>query len=178
MPMLHCELNGEPVSADPPVQRMLIDWLRDERGLKGSKPACDQAVCGACTVLIDGAPVASCNVFAFEADGHSLTTIEGLAARDGTLHPVQQAFADHAAFQCGYCLAGLLLNTVALLAAHPSPTRAQVLDALDGCVCRCTGYQQVVDAVFAAARRVAQGLATAGVPPVKPPRNSHSQGCP
>ena len=153
-------LNGNAHSTSVAPQRTLIDYLRDSLGLTGAKLGCSRGVCGACTVLVDGQPVASCSMFAFQADGTSVTTIEGVATAQG-LDPIQQAFADHAGFQCGYCTPGMVLLTRALLAAHPNPDRATIVEWLSSNVCRCTGYAQIIAAVEAAAKRLA---ATSGGP--------------
>ena len=153
-------LNGNAHSTSVAPQRTLIDYLRDSLGLTGAKLGCSRGVCGACTVLVDGQPVASCSMFAFQADGTSVTTIEGIATAQG-LDPIQQAFADHAGFQCGYCTPGMVLLTRALLAAHPDPDRATIIEWLSSNVCRCTGYAQIIAAVEAAAKRLA---AASGAP--------------
>ncbi|MBL8662598.1 MAG: (2Fe-2S)-binding protein, partial [Candidatus Odyssella sp.] len=132
------------------------DLLRDQWGLTGTKIGCDQATCGACTVLVDGAPMAACATFAWQADGASVTTIEGLAA-GGALDPVQEAFKAKSAFQCGYCTPGMILSARALLARNPAPDRAAIRDWLSANVCRCTGYQMIVEAVEDAARRLREG---------------------
>jgi carbon-monoxide dehydrogenase small subunit len=146
-------LNGRAVSARVATQLMLADFLRDACGLTGTKVGCDQATCGACTVLVDGAPAAACATFAWQADGTAVTTIEGLAA-NGALDPVQEAFKAKSAFQCGYCTPGMILLAKALLAANPSPDRATIRDWISANVCRCTGYQMIVEAVEDAARRL------------------------
>jgi carbon-monoxide dehydrogenase small subunit len=131
----------------------LADLLRDQVGLTGCKVGCDQAVCGACTVLADGVPIAACSTFAFTVEGAELLTIEGLAPR-GQLDPVQQAFLEAGAVQCGFCTAGLILSVHALLQRTPDPDDATILDWLGAHVCRCTGYNAILDAVRLAARRV------------------------
>jgi carbon-monoxide dehydrogenase small subunit len=133
--------------------QVLADLLREELQLTGCKIGCDQAVCGACTVLVDGLPMTACTTFAFELDGKALTTIEGLS--DGALHPVQQAFLEHTAFQCGFCTPGMILSVAALLARHPDPDEATIRQWLNANICRCTGYQMIIDAVRAAAGRSA-----------------------
>ncbi len=138
---------------------LLLDVLRRE-GYWGTKRGCESGECGACTVLVDGEPVNSCLMFAAQADGRRLLTIEGVA--DGaTLHPVQEAFLDHGAVQCGYCTPGMVLCTKALLERSPDPTEAEVRETLAGVLCRCTGYRKPVEAVLAAAR-VRGGIAGAG----------------
>ena len=125
---------------------VLADVLGDTFGLQGCKVACDQGVCGACTVLVDDDPVAACSTFAFAADGCSITTIEGLA-QNGVLHAVQKSFIENSAFQCGFCTFGMILSIVALFRAHPAPDEETIRDWLGGNVCRCTGYGPIVEAV-------------------------------
>jgi len=146
-------LNGRALRASVAPATMLADLLRDHCGLTGTKIGCDQATCGACTVLVSGAPTASCATFAWQTDGAAVTTIEGLAA-NGALDPVQEAFKAKSAFQCGYCTPGMILAAKALLAQHPSPDRAAIRDWMSANVCRCTGYQMIVEAVEDAARRM------------------------
>jgi carbon-monoxide dehydrogenase small subunit len=146
------ELNGGWREAAVPANRMLVDLLRGEFGLTGTKVACDQAVCGACTVLVDGAPTAACATFAWQADGRRVVTIEGLV-RDGRLDPIQEAFRARSAFQCGYCTPGMIMLAKALLDRHPDPDRATIREWLQANICRCTGYQMIVEAVEDAARR-------------------------
>jgi aerobic carbon-monoxide dehydrogenase small subunit len=136
-------------------EQTLADLLRDQLGLTGCKVGCDQAVCGACTVLVDGNPVAACSTFAFMVEGTEITTIEGLAARD-RLDPVQHAFLETGAVQCGFCTAGLVLSVHALLRRTPNPDDATIAHWLEAHVCRCTGYAAILDAVRLAARRMMQ----------------------
>ena len=145
-------LNGAPVGASTTTATTLADLLRDRRDGRGTKLACERAVCGACTVLIDGVPRASCSVFAFEVAGSEVRTVEGLAD-GGALGPVQAAFADHSAFQCGFCTAGMILLTEALLAREPDPDDSTIRDWISSNICRCTGYGLILDAVRDAARR-------------------------
>ncbi len=149
-------LNGRKLRADVPPALMLADLVRDQCGLTGTKIGCDQATCGACTVLVNGSPMASCATFAWQADGAAVTTIEGLAV-NGALDPVQEAFKAKSAFQCGYCTPGMILLAKALLAANPAPDRATIRDWISANVCRCTGYQMIVEAVEDAARRMRLG---------------------
>lgn len=144
-------VNGTERALDVEPRRTLLAVLRDDLYLTGTKEGCSTGDCGACTVLLDGRPVPSCLMLAVEANGHSVTTIEGIA-RDGVLHPVQQAFVDIGGMQCGFCTPGMILSAVALLEEHPDPTEAQIRRALAGNLCRCTGYTKVVEAVQAAAR--------------------------
>ena len=132
-------------------RRLLIDALRDDLGLTGTKRGCEEGVCGCCTVLIDGRHVRSCLMLTLQARGRSITTIEGLRTPDGGLDPVQNAFVEHGALQCGYCTPGFVMTTKAFLRECPSPTEAQVREGLSGNICRCTGYVKIVEAVLALA---------------------------
>ena len=147
-------VNGRRVELDVAAHALLLDVLRDRLDLKGAKRSCDQQVCGACTVRVDGAPVSACTYLAVEADGRDVITIEGLGRPDA-LHPLQQAFIDHGAVQCGFCTAGMLLTAKALLDETPAPTEADVRHHLRGSLCRCTGYRKIVDAILACARPAA-----------------------
>ncbi|MEJ5197584.1 MAG: (2Fe-2S)-binding protein [Anaerolineae bacterium] len=141
-------VNGETQELAVEPWWTLLDVLRDELGLTGAKKGCDRGDCGACTVLLDGKPVTSCMMLAVQANGHDILTIEGLS-RPGRLHPVQQAFIDHGAIQCGFCSPGMILAAVALLNENPHPTEEEVRSALAGNLCRCTGYAKIVEAVMA-----------------------------
>jgi carbon-monoxide dehydrogenase small subunit len=145
-------LNGRALRANVEVATMLADLLRDHCGLTGTKIGCDQATCGACTVLVNGTPMASCATFAWQADGAAVTTIEGLAA-NGALDPVQEAFKAKSAFQCGYCTPGMILAAEALLRKRKRPSRDEIREALSGNLCRCSGYSKIVDAVALASER-------------------------
>jgi aerobic carbon-monoxide dehydrogenase small subunit len=143
--------------------RTLLDVLRTDLGLTGTKTNCLDAECGVCTVLVDGLAVNACLYLAVVAQGRAITTIEGLATGEGlaaALHPLQEAFVAHGAVQCGYCIPGMILSAKAYLDEHPRPTEAQVREALAGNLCRCTGYQKIVDAVLDAAGRMATGAAS------------------
>jgi len=142
-------INGTPHRLSVAPNRVLADLLREDLQLTGCKIGCDQAVCGACTVLVEGRPTTACTTFAFELDGRSVITIEGLG--DGTAHRVQRAFLDNTAFQCGFCTPGMVLSVSALLARHPDPDEATIRQWLNANICRCTGYQMIIDAVRAAA---------------------------
>ena len=144
-------VNGRTRSIDAPDHHTLLDVLRDDLRLTGTKACCLVGECGACTVLLDGVAVDSCLVLAAEADDASITTIEGLATDDGGLDPLQTAFLDHGAAQCGFCIPGQLLAARALLDTTPSPTRPEVEEGLAGNYCRCAGYEQIIEAVLAAA---------------------------
>ncbi len=141
----------------------LLYVLRERMGLPGSKNACEQGECGSCTIYLDGVPVCACLVAAGQADGRDVVTIEGMAGRDGTLHPLQQAFIEAGAVQCGFCTPGLLVAAHDLLTRHPDPADGDVREALAGNLCRCTGYEKILEAVSLAARRMA-GAARSGAP--------------
>jgi len=144
------EVNGSERQAHCEPGKTLLHLLREELGLTGTKDGCSSGDCGACVVLMDGRPVNSCMVLAGQAEGCSVVTVEGLAGDQ--LHPVQRAFGEHWAFQCGFCTPGMLVSCVALLEANTNPTREEILTAVSGNFCRCTGYQHVVKAVQQAAR--------------------------
>ncbi|MFO1412900.1 MAG: (2Fe-2S)-binding protein [Burkholderiales bacterium] len=141
-------VNGKAVSATVEARTLLVDFLRNELGLTGTHVGCDTAQCGACTVLLDGRAVKACNVLAAQADGAALLTIEGLAATDGTLHPMQAAFKDCHGLQCGFCTPGMVMSALDLVARHPHPDEPTVRAELEGNLCRCTGYQNIVKAVM------------------------------
>ena len=144
---LRLTVNGRPHALAVPAHALLLDVLRDRLDLKGAKRSCDMQVCGACTVLVDGAAVSSCTYLAVEAEGRDVLTVEGLA--DGErLHPLQRAFLEHGAVQCGFCTPGMLLTAKALLDENPSPTPDDVIRYLRGSLCRCTGYRKIVEAVL------------------------------
>ena len=149
-------VNGRRHEADAPVRMHLGDFLRLHLGLTGTHLGCEHGACGACTVLLEGEAIRSCLMLAVQADGRSITTIEGLADPDGTLHPLQQAFAERHGLQCGYCTPGMLTTLAAFLAENPDPTEAGVRDAISGNICRCTGYQPIVEAALLAAARMRQ----------------------
>src|SRR3990170_7543970 len=144
-------VNGSRHEADVEPRQLLVYFLREQLGLKGTNVGCDTSSCGACTVLLDGESVKSCTVFAVQADGCEVTTIESLAS-DEQLHPVQQAFHEQHALQCGYCTPGFVMATVSLLNENPNPSEAEIRLGLEGNLCRCTGYHNIVRAVQAAAR--------------------------
>ena len=144
-------VNGVPRSIEVPGRRLLSDALRHDLRLTGTHVGCEHGVCGACTVLLDGEPVRSCLVLAASADGHEVTTVEGLAGADGTLHPVQQAFVDCHGLQCGFCTPGFLMTIAAYLEENPDPDEDDALEAVSGNLCRCTGYQNIKAAVLRAA---------------------------
>jgi aerobic carbon-monoxide dehydrogenase small subunit len=146
-------VNGQPRAAEVENRLLLVHFLRETLGLTGTHIGCDTSGCGACTVLLDGVPVKSCTMLAVQADGHELTTVEGLIGPGG-LHPIQQAFHEEHGLQCGFCTPGMMLTSVALLAENPDPTDEEVRWALSGNVCRCTGYQNIVNAVRSAAAKL------------------------
>src|SRR5438445_6697088 len=143
-------VNGRPYEQEIEPRLLLVYYLRDVLGLTGAKVGCDTSSCGACTVLVDGESVKSCTMLAVQADGSEVTTVEGLASGED-LHPVQAAFQDHHALQCGFCTAGMLMATVSLLDEIPNPTERDIRLGLEGNLCRCTGYHNIVQAVLAAA---------------------------
>jgi carbon-monoxide dehydrogenase small subunit len=142
-------VNGASQEHEVEPRLLLVHYLREVVGLTGTNVGCDTSSCGACTVLMDGESVKSCTVLAVQADGTEVTTIEGMA-RDGEMHPVQEAFREHHALQCGYCTPGMVMAAVSLLQEHPDPTEAAVREGLEGNLCRCTGYHNIVKAVLAA----------------------------
>ena len=144
-------VNGTDHTHDIEPRTLLVHHIRDNVGLTGTNIGCDSSSCGACTIHLNGEAVKSCTVFAVQADGQSVTTIEGLADADGTLHPMQQAFHECHALQCGYCTPGMVMAAVSLLDEVPNPTEAQVREGLEGNLCRCTGYHNIVKAVLQAA---------------------------
>lgn len=143
-------VNGQQNEIAVRPQELLIDFVRERLGLTGTKRSCDTEVCGTCTVLLDGKAVSSCSLFAFELDGKDLTTIEGLEGPEG-LHPLQKAFIQCGGFQCGFCTPGMILLAKSLLAENPDPTREQVCAYMDANICRCTGYQMIVESILHAA---------------------------
>nr|BFE38570.1 (2Fe-2S)-binding protein [Actinomadura rugatobispora] len=145
-------VNGRSRRASVPARLTLADYLREHCGLTGTHLGCEHGVCGACSVLMDGEAVRACLVFAVQADGADITTIEGIASPDGTLSPLQDAFREHHGLQCGFCTPGFIVSATAFLREHPDPTDDQIREGLSGNLCRCTGYQGIINAVRAAAR--------------------------
>ena len=144
-------VNGDSHELELEPRELLVYVLRERLGLMGTVVGCDTSSCGACTVLLDGESVKSCTVLGVQADRHELVTIEGLA-ENGSLHPLQESFHEHHALQCGYCTSGMVLAAVSLLEENPRPSEAEIRHALEGNICRCTGYQNIVDAIEAVAR--------------------------
>ena len=159
MPALHFTLNGHAVQTTAEPQTLLVELLRGPLGLTGTHVGCDTAQCGCCTGLLDGAAVKACSMLAVQAAGRSVTTVEGLAQADGTLHPVQDAFIACHGLQCGFCTPGMMMSATALLHENPRPSDAQIEAALEGNLCRCTGYVNIVAAVREAAVVMAKGAA-------------------
>jgi aerobic-type carbon monoxide dehydrogenase small subunit (CoxS/CutS family) len=149
---IELSVNGTAYRSRVESRMLLSDFLRHELLLAGTHVGCEHGVCGACTVLLDGAPVRSCLMLAVQANGHELRTVEGLATSAGELHPIQQAMHEHHGLQCGYCTPGILMTMTAYLEENPSPSEDEVREALSGNLCRCTGYQNIVDAMMAAAQ--------------------------
>jgi len=146
-------VNGEERAAEVESRLLLVHFLRDTLGLTGTHVGCDTTSCGACTILLDGTPIKSCTFFAVQADGHGVTTVEGLA-RGGELHPIQESFSEEHGLQCGFCTPGMMLTAIALLGENPDPSEEEIRWALSGNLCRCTGYQNIVKAVQSAARKL------------------------
>jgi carbon-monoxide dehydrogenase small subunit len=152
-------VNGTTRTAEAEGRTLLVDWLREGLGLTGTHVGCDTSQCGACVVHLDGAPVKACTVLAQEVEGAAVTTIEGMAGPDGSLDPVQQAFQDHHGLQCGFCTPGMVMSAVALLREVPRPSEAEIRHYLEGNICRCTGYHNIVKAVMAASGQAVEPMA-------------------
>jgi carbon-monoxide dehydrogenase small subunit len=146
---LHLRVNGMAYKMEVEPRRTLLELIREVLELSGTKEGCSLGECGTCTVLLDGRPIKSCITLAVQANGREVTTIEGLEGSDGTLHPLQQAFMEHGAIQCGFCTPGMVLSAKALLDENPKPTEMEVRQAIAGNLCRCTGYQKIVEAILA-----------------------------
>lgn len=153
MSQVSITINGKTYKNDVEPRLLLVHYIRDVLGLTGTHIGCDTSQCGACTVLVDGEAVKSCTVFTVQADGASLTTVEGLA-KDGELHPIQEGFWEEHGLQCGFCTPGMLLTSVQLLERNPNPTEAEIRHALEGNLCRCTGYHNIVKAIQSAAKKM------------------------
>jgi carbon-monoxide dehydrogenase small subunit len=150
--VVRVNVNGRSYERTVEARRSLADFLREDLALTGTHVGCEHGVCGACTVLLDGAPVRSCLLLAVQADGAEVKTVEGLAPPDGGLHPLQAAFQAHHGLQCGFCTPGILMSAQAFLDEHPAPTAIEIREMLAGHLCRCTGYEAIVAAIAAAAR--------------------------
>ena len=153
---LQFTLNGKPWSVDCEPADTLAEVLRNQLNLNGTKVSCEVQVCGACTVLVDNLPVSACTYLAYEVRGKYIVTVEGLEKADGTLHPIQQAFIDEFAFQCGFCTPGMIMAAKALLDENPKPSRDEIIHHMDGNICRCTGYAPIVAAIQRAADKMSK----------------------
>ena len=147
-------VNGKPVSAEVEARTLLVSFIREQLRLTGTHVGCDTSQCGACTIHMNGRAVKSCNMLAMQAEGADILTIEGLAQADGTLHPMQEAFREHHGLQCGFCTPGMVMSAVDLVEAHPNPSEETIRAELDGNLCRCTGYHNIVKAVKAASAKM------------------------
>jgi carbon-monoxide dehydrogenase small subunit len=147
-------INGEERQSEVEPRLLLVDYLRHELGLTGTHVGCEHGVCGACTILLDGLAVRSCIMLAVQADGHEIMTVEGLAESEEALHPLQQAFWEAHGLQCGFCTPGFLMTLKPYLEEHPNPSEQDIREAISGNICRCTGYQHIVDAALLAASRM------------------------
>jgi carbon-monoxide dehydrogenase small subunit len=156
MPTVSMKVNGKTVSGEVEGRTLLVEFLRDKLGLTGTHVGCEQGVCGACTVLVDGLPARSCLLFTVAVAGREIETVESLENPDGSLNSLQQSFQDHHGLQCGFCTAGILMSLTALFREEPSPDETRVRDQVQGHLCRCTGYQQLVEAAMAESGRNAQ----------------------
>ena len=145
-------VNGKPASAEVEERTLLVNFIRDNLRLTGTHVGCDTAQCGACTIHMNGRAVKSCNMLAMQAEGANLVTIEGIAEADGTLHPMQEAFRQHHGLQCGFCTPGMVMSALDLVKNFPNPTEEQIREQLDGNLCRCTGYHNIVKAIKAASQ--------------------------
>jgi carbon-monoxide dehydrogenase small subunit len=145
-------VNGKAASADVEERTLLVNFIRDQLRLTGTHVGCDTAQCGACTIHLDGRAVKSCNMLAMQAEGAEIVTIEGIAKADGTLHPMQEAFRQHHGLQCGFCTPGMVMSAIDLVKNTPNPTEDQIREQLDGNLCRCTGYHNIVKAIKAASQ--------------------------
>ena len=152
MPTVSMTVNGKAVSADVEARTLLVQFLREKLGLTGTHVGCDTSQCGACVVHLNGKSVKSCTTLAVQANGGTVTTIEGLAAADGTLHPMQEAFRDNHGLQCGFCTPGMVMSAVDLVQSHPDLSEAEIREGLEGNICRCTGYHNIIKAVKAGAQ--------------------------
>lgn len=164
MTTISVTVDGTTYTDDVEPRLLLVQYLRETLGKTGTLIGCDTSNCGACTVLLDGVSVKACSVLAVQADGHDVTTIEGIAGINGELHPMQQAFHDQHALQCGYCTPGMIMRSISLLAENPHPTEQQIRQGINGNLCRCTGYQNIVAAVAQAADQMAPDTSDVAAP--------------
>jgi aerobic carbon-monoxide dehydrogenase small subunit len=148
-------VNGKPVSAEVEPRTLLVTFIREHLGLTGTHVGCDTAQCGACTVHMNGKAIKACSMVAMQAQGADVVTIEGIAKADGTLHPMQAAFKEHHGLQCGFCTPGMVMNAIDFAKGHPTPSEQEVREALEGNLCRCTGYHNIVKAITAGAKAMA-----------------------
>ena len=159
MTQVSMTVNGKPASGDVEGRTLLVQFLRDQLGLTGTHVGCDTSQCGACVVHVDGQAVKACTMLALEAEGAEVATIEGQANADGSLNVIQQAFQDHHGLQCGFCTPGMVMSAAALLKDNPTPTEAEIRDYLEGNICRCTGYHNIVKAIMAASGQDVSAIA-------------------
>ncbi len=159
MSQVSMTVNGKVATGEVEGRTLLVEFLRENLGLTGTHVGCDTSQCGACVVHVNGKDVKSCTMFAIEADGAEVATIEGMAAEDGTLNTIQQAFQDHHGLQCGFCTPGMVMTTAALLRDNPKPSEAEIREYLEGNICRCTGYHNIVKAIMAASGQDVSGIA-------------------
>ena len=158
MPTVKLSVNGAPVTAAVEGRTLLVDFLRNHLDLTGTHVGCETGQCGACVVHVDGLAIKACTMFVAEAEGAKVTTIEGMAAADGALHPIQEAFRDQHGLQCGYCTPGMIMSAAALLEENPRPSETEIRHHLEGNICRCTGYQNIVKAILAASGQDPSGV--------------------
>jgi len=151
------KVNGKPVSAEVEERTLLVSLIRENLRLTGTHVGCDTAQCGACTVLMNGRAIKSCSIVAMQAEGAEVMTIEGVAKADGTLHPMQQAFKDNHGLQCGFCTPGMVMNALDFAKSHPNPSETEIREALEGNLCRCTGYHNIVKSIMAGSKAMATG---------------------
>ena len=159
MSQVSMTVNGKSASGNVEGRTLLVDFLRENLGLTGTHVGCDTSQCGACVVHVDGKAVKACTMFAAEAEGADVKTIEGMANDDGSLGTIQQAFQDHHGLQCGFCTPGMVMSAAALLSENPNPSEAEIRDYLEGNICRCTGYHNIIKAIMAAAGQDVSGIA-------------------
>ncbi len=159
MPQVNMTVNGKSASGQIEGRTLLVEFLRETLGLTGTHVGCDTSQCGACVVHVDGRAIKACTMFAAEAEGAEVLTIESMAAPDGTLNTIQQAFQDHHGLQCGFCTPGMVMSAAALLKENPKPSEAEVRDYLEGNICRCTGYHNIVKAILAASGQDVSAIA-------------------